>query len=416
MNASPTLAGILPSDRERDPGQYPIDGVTPAAAFRATDRLEVTRIIEAADQRRLAVVPQGARTALALGCPLDRYDVALDLTGLDRFVAYEPDDLTITVEGGMTLATLQARLGEHGQYLSIDPPPGDEVTIGGLLATARPGAWREHLPAARDLVLGVTVALPDGQLARSGGRVVKNVSGYDLHRLHTGALGTLGVIVEASFKVAPLPATVRHVALRFTHIEQAAALAFAARRAALPLRALTLLSGATAATIGFARAPHLLVELAGSSVTVERGIRELRALAALQRAAHGEEFDGQASAALRGMAAMPADAGDAIARLGVPASEVAATIETVSELGLLAWGHLAAGSVLALGPIDAALAGDLRALAATHGGFAQLEAGPAPLRREVDPFGHGDMALLRALRDQFDPRRTLNPGRWGEGL
>src|SRR5439155_10085560 len=96
-------------------------------------------------------------------------------------------------------------LREKGQFLPADPPPSDEVTVGGLLATARPGAWRGHVPNQRDLVLGITVATPEGTLLHSGGRVVKNVSGYDLHRMHTGALGAFGVIVEATFKLAPHP-------------------------------------------------------------------------------------------------------------------------------------------------------------------------------------------------------------------
>ncbi|MEI6137533.1 MAG: FAD-binding oxidoreductase, partial [Chloroflexota bacterium] len=197
------LRHVVPSDIERSPHGYGIDGVEPTLAFSPDDRDEVAALLRAADEAGAAVVPQGGRTALHLGRPLQRYDVALETRGLARIVEYVPDDLTVTVEAGIHLDVLQQTLGEHGQYLPVDPPPDGHVSIGGLLATARSGAWRGHLPAARDLLLGATIALPSGELVTSGGRVVKNVTGYDMHRMHTGALGALGVIVEASFKVAP---------------------------------------------------------------------------------------------------------------------------------------------------------------------------------------------------------------------
>src|SRR5690606_10994573 len=144
---------------------YAIDGVLPRIAFSPDDRQEVSDLLRDADGNGLAVVPQGSRTALALGLPLERYDVALDTTGLHRVVEYVPDDLTITVEAGMTLRRLQEELGEHGQHLPVDPPPDDRVTVGGMLATGRPGAWRGYLPAARDLLLGMTVVQADGSVA-----------------------------------------------------------------------------------------------------------------------------------------------------------------------------------------------------------------------------------------------------------
>lgn len=186
------LREALPAEGQRAAADYHIDGAVPQIAQQPRTREEVAELLTTASEAGLAVVPQGSRTSLDLGRPVDRYDVALDMRGLDGIVDYEPADMTVQVQAGMTLRALRAHLAEHGQYLPADPPPGDEVTIGGLLATARPGAWRGHVPAARDLVIGMEVAHPDGSLVRSGGRVVKNVSGYDLHRLHTGALGTFG--------------------------------------------------------------------------------------------------------------------------------------------------------------------------------------------------------------------------------
>ena len=397
----------LPAERWQQPDRYTIDGVTPSRAARPENREEVASLLSAATSAGLVVVPQGARTALELGRPLAGYDVALDLTALDRIVAYEADDLTITVEAGVTLSQLQAHLDSHGQYLSPDPPTGDHVTIGGLLATARSGAWRGHLPSARDLVLGIEVALADGQLVKSGGRVVKNVSGYDLHRMHTGALGAFGVIVEASFKLAPVPAATRTLVLRCDDTDAAEALVFDLWNRSTGARALTLLSAPAAARLELSESPHVLVELAGVASAVERGAEVTAGL--------GHVVEGPASL-WNDLRTLQAD-GTTVLRLTVPASAVRETIDDATRAGCAAWGHLAAGSVVALAPdADAATIMALRTSAEQLGGTLQIESGSASLRGDVDPFNVGEPDLVRSLKAQFDPTGTLSRGRWMEGV
>ena len=398
-----------------DPAAYPIDGKTPEQARRPGSAEEVATLLAEAAAAGQVVVPQGGRTALSLGRPLDRYDVALDLSGLDSAVAYEPDDLTVTVGAGMSLRALQSMLAEYGQYLPIDPPPDGRVSIGGLLATARPGAWRGQLPAARDLLLGATVAMPSGELVRTGGRVVKNVSGYDLHRLHTGALGVFGVIVEASFKLATLPPGTRTLAVPRERIEDASALALELRELGLPLRALSVLSPQAAVVAGLEERPHALIETMGDEAPLDR------CAAAIDERAGGAAIEPPAGAWERLRALAGSERG-VVLRLGVPASEVAATMEVIEATGetesgdtggIVAWGHLTAGSVIAAGgAIEASDVLALRARAEQRGGFLQIEAGPPELRTEAEPFGEGERALVRALRRQFDPGRTINRGRW----
>ena len=398
-----------------DPAAYPIDGKTPEQAWRPGSAEEVATLLAEAAAAGQVVVPQGGRTALSLGRPLDRYDVALDLSGLDSAVAYEPDDLTVTVGAGMSLRALQSMLAEYGQYLPIDPPPDGRVSIGGLLATARPGAWRGQLPAARDLLLGATVATPSGELVRTGGRVVKNVSGYDLHRLHTGALGVLGVIVEASFKLATLPPATRTLAVPRERIEDASALALELRELGLPLRALSVLSPQAAVVAGLEECAHALLETMGDEAVLDR------CSAAIDERAGGAAIEPPAGAWERLRALAGGERG-VVLRLGVPTSEVAATMEAIEAThdsdsgdtgGIVAWGHLTAGSVIAAGgAIEASDVLALRARAEQRGGFLQIEAGSPELRTEAEPFGEGERALVRALRRQFDPGRTINRGRW----
>ena len=407
-NALDRLRHTLPSDTERPASHYSIDGVTPAIAFAPSDPSEVATLLRAVDEAGLAAAPVGARTASSLGRPLARYDVALDLRGLDRIIEYVPEDLVVTMQAGVTLAALQATLREHGQYLPVDPPPGDEVTIGGLLASARSGAWRGHLPAARDLILGMRVALPSGELVTSGGRVVKNVTGYDLHRMHTGALGAFGVIVEATFKVSPLPAAVRTFLLPAPSIEACGTVARSVWDAGLAVRAISVLGARAADAAMLAPVPCVLVEAAGSTASVERTMRELRVIAP-----GAGESPPEAWARLRRLTAGP---GATVLRLGVPAAEVETSVAALEQSGLTAWAHLAAGSVIARGEIAASEVEALRGVAVERGGFLQVEVASAALRTEVDPMGEQERTLVGALKQQFDPRGTVNPGRWGTGL
>ena len=390
---------------ERDVALYPIDGIEPGGAFEPATREDLATLLRIAGEQGLAVVPQGSRTALALGRPLAAYDLAIDLGGLRRTVEYVPDDLTVTVEAGRRLGALQAELAEHGQYLPIDPPPSDDVTIGGLLATARPGAWRGYLPAARDLILGMEVALPSGERIRSGGRVVKNVTGYDMHRMHTGALGAFGVIVEASFKVAPLPEASRTLAVTTPNLEAATALALRLWDASPALRALSVLTPSAAALVGLTAQPTVILELAGPARTVDRSAADLRAVAPLSEAS---------SEAWNTLRSTHGNSERTVLRAGVPPTATRAILEECERTGAVAWSHLAAGAVIGTFEVapSAATVTALREASERLGGFLQIESAPPQLRHKV-PSTPGDAVLVEALRDRFDPERTINRGRWG---
>ena len=207
MSEAGVTPGVLDAARGVDPARYAIGGRTPAAAVRPTSREEVAEALRAASRDRRAVVPWGGGTELARMASPERYDVALDLTALDRIVEYEPEDLTLTAECGVTIETLRARLAAAGQELPLEAPQPTRATLGGVLATNASGPRRRRFGAPRDRILGARFALSDGTLARAGGRVVKNVAGYGIHRLLCGSRGGLGVIVEASLKLLPAPSS-----------------------------------------------------------------------------------------------------------------------------------------------------------------------------------------------------------------
>ncbi|HYN88624.1 MAG TPA: FAD-binding oxidoreductase, partial [Ardenticatenaceae bacterium] len=184
-----------------------IDGVHPAALVAPADEDELSGVLAVAGEQGLAVVPHGAGTRQTLGArpSTDRPLVRLDLHRLDRVLAYEPADLTVTAQAGVTLGALQARLAEAGQWLPLDPPLAANASLGGLVAAGESGPHRLRFGTPRDLLIGFRAVLSDGLAFSGGAKVVKNVSGYDLPKLMCGSLGTLAVLTELTFKVQPLP-------------------------------------------------------------------------------------------------------------------------------------------------------------------------------------------------------------------
>jgi glycolate oxidase FAD binding subunit len=201
----------LDAARAVDPARFRLGTTVPRAALRPANRDEVAEALRAATRDELAVIPWGGGVALERERAPARYDLALDLGALDRIVEYEPEDLTLTAECGVTIATLRATLAARGQELPLEAAHAARATLGGTLAANASGARRLRFGAPHDRILGARFALGDGTLARTGGKVVKNVAGYGIHRLLCGARGGLAVMLEASLKLMPAPE--RRVAL-----------------------------------------------------------------------------------------------------------------------------------------------------------------------------------------------------------
>ena len=220
----------LAADRAVDPARFAIGGRTPRLALRPTSRDEAAEVLRAATADRLALVPWGGGVSLAREPAPGRYDLALDLAALDRVVEYDPEDFTLTAECGATIASLRATLAARGQELPLEAPHAARATLGGVLSANASGPRRLRFGAPRDRILGARFALAGGTIARSGGKVVKNVAGYGIHRLLCGSRGGLAVFLEASLKLAPAPEA--RVALCFD--ADARSLADASRWAGLP--------------------------------------------------------------------------------------------------------------------------------------------------------------------------------------
>src|SRR5437762_7956527 len=197
-----------------------VSGVQPQLIVEPAAEQQLAAALRLANEAGLAVIPRGGGTKLAWGNPLSRADLILSTVRLNKILEHAWADLTVTVEAGCSIQTLQETLAQHGQRLALDPLWPEKATVGGILSTNDSGALRLRFGALRDLIIGVTIALPDGTLASSGGKVVKNVAGYDLPKLVTGAFGTLGVITRAVFRLHPLPLNSRSFSVSTANAEE----------------------------------------------------------------------------------------------------------------------------------------------------------------------------------------------------
>lgn len=414
---------------------YAVDGIIPQVAVLPVTVEEVAEVMRLASREDAAVIPWGGGTAISLGNTPRRYDIALCLSRLNQVVEHEPADLTATVQAGKSLADLQRHLAESGQFLALDPPSGQDATIGGILAVNASGPSRHAYGTARDLILGMRAVQADGRIIKAGGRVVKNVAGYDLSRLIIGSLGSLGVIVEACFRLAPLPRAGRTAVVSLPSAREA--WRFVAQTANLSLRAVELLNTAAVRQTAILGEPTkdgyaLVLAAAGEPAAVEHSLKEISELSRRAAAASFAEVDeadqDRLWQAIAGLARpSPSDA-SLVCKAALLPSQVPTLSEqletTGRELGLqpLLVSHLTAGIVYSAWPLpqddDAQraldLAATLRQSVARLGGSLVVEACPLPLKEKIDVWGEpaGDFPLMQRIKEQFDPQGILSPGRF----
>jgi glycolate oxidase FAD binding subunit len=196
-----------------------VDGVVPSAVTRPASSAEVVEIVRFAKSEKLALIPCGNGTKLGIGMPPERYDIALDMTGLNQITYYDPGDLTLSVDTGMNLAQLADALAQQQQFVPLAVPFFEESTVGGTIASNIGSSLRPGYGSARDFLLGAEFVNGAGTFTKSGGRVVKNVTGYDLHKLLIGSLGTLGAITRLNFRTFPLPEGYGQVVSAFSSVD-----------------------------------------------------------------------------------------------------------------------------------------------------------------------------------------------------
>ena len=391
---------------------------------------ELSRTLAAAGAARQAVIPWGGGAAQAFGRPPARADLLLSLRGLRGIVRYRPEDLTLSVLAGTSLAEIAEALAAHGQFLPLDLPAPAAATIGGAVATALPPLRRLRYGAARDLVIGVEVALANGERCKAGGDVVKNVAGYDLCKLFTGSLGSLGVLSRINVKVQPLPRREAVVYGVFDECDAAVAAGRSLARAGIGFGAVVLTqrsSGAPCTLFAFAEgfpgavsrqctAATAAMEQAGGEASLEDGA-ELAAALRAELLGWRVEQDPETAVMLR-VSAPPASLLNAWSALD--AALGALPIDRAYQADLAAGQLLARLTDMpasAASALPGALGGAREALRG-HAGRLVVVTAPAALRAAVDPWDAppDGAALARNLKATLDPAGTLNPGRFAYGV
>jgi len=412
-------------ERPEDLGRYTVDGLTPTLVALPRTAEEVAQVLEAADEAGWAVVPWGGGTGLQTANHRQRLDLVVDLRGMNQVIEHDLENLTVTVQAGCTLAALQAVLAEAGQWLPLEAPDPGRCTIGGMLAANLSGPRRLHYGTARDLVLGMEVALVNGQVVHPGGKTVKNVAGYDLSRLFIGSWGTLGVITAATFRLLPRPDQTETLLAAFESVEGALALAQDLAGSHLFPAAVEVMDrlpkGADVPALDGVAMAAVLLE--GSERAVQRQVQDTRQMARVRGAARVEQFahEGQDAlwAALARNGTGQAAEGETLLRLGVPPAHLPDAWGLLEGQSRFRQARAGTGLLYAVASdADAAQVGQWREQAAGMGGYLVLESAPLSLRRAVDVWGDmgGQAQAMHALKEGFDPRHRLNPGLFAEGL
>jgi glycolate oxidase FAD binding subunit len=385
--------------REAIPGDA-VRGVVPRLVVSPADETQVAAVLVTATSNGLAVVARGGGTKLDWGAPPARCDVVLSMSRIEGIVDHEPADLVCVVRAGTTLAGLQERLGAtpgFRQRLMLDPPHGTGATLGGIVATAASGPLRTRFGTPRDLVIGASFVLSDGTVARSGGKVVKNVAGFDVAKLLVGSLGTLAVITEIAFRLHPLPPASRTVVLESRSVDELCAFAAAVGRLQVTPSAVDLHWPEGIVVVRF-ESSERGAELQARRVVGEVGGRVLA--------------EGEASAMAAALLGSPWQGMGSIAALAVLPTHLGALLSSMSG-GICE--ALVLRPLLGTGEVRFApdAAGAIRASVRDAGGRCLIRRGDT---LPADDSGDVALDLMRSVKRRLDPARTLSPGRQIGGI
>src|SRR5579883_3144430 len=415
---------------------YAIDGVLPRMVVIPETVEQVSQVVALTKQQGLKLLARGGGSRMSVGSIVEQLDVLLETNRLNRLLEHEAPDLTCYVEAGITLAALQQQLASKGQHLALDPPDAEQATIGGLLASNASGPKRLRYGTARDLVIGLHVVQANGEVARSGGRVVKNVAGYDLNKLYIGSLGTLGIIVEANFKLHPLPAAERTLLLTYTNASDAMQTVTAIRGSLLTPAALELIdAGAASDMTDFfglnlpSNGYTLAVNFEGSLASIDRQLNEARLMARKYNALMGEDLAGEEQERFWRVVREHMQ-GTLTCKVAILVSQIAPYLQHVEQvcrrhkLETAIVAHAGNGILyIELRPGDAgqrvvAAIAELRLYAQEAKGSLVVECCPADLKRRISVWGEpgADFPMMQRLKQQFDPKGTFVKGRFLGGL
>ena len=409
--------------------RYAASGALPMVVARPSCVEQVVELVRCVGAAGQALVPVGRGARLGVGHRPRRYDVALSTEALAKVERHVAEDMTVTVEAGLTLAELNDVLAGCGQWLPLDPALAEETTVGGLIAADASGPLRHAHGKVRDFLLGVELVNGRGEVVRGGGRVVKNVAGYDLPKLLCGSFGTLGVIVSATFKTTPKPSRQRLYLWVCRDLAEAGRQAIAVAREGIAAAFLEALSEGACEALGFECPAALAIGVAGSEAEIDAEDERLRALsdgaakawdankvAGVLQAIRNFSLPVSEDAVVGRIALLPGLLPDLFARI----ESEARIRDVVLEVSAHAAIGVARCQILGAGDAErcALFAEWLRLAVRQRGGWVTYEAMPEELRGRLDPWGFSGptVGLMRGVKSVFDPDGVLSPGRFVGGI
>ncbi|NET70991.1 MAG: FAD-binding oxidoreductase [Sphaerospermopsis sp. SIO1G2] len=411
---------ILPWEKLAPSQQQPIQLAinpenTPSCIVYPHTQAELSAVMATAYQNKWTVLPCGSGSKLSWGGISKNIDIVVSTTRINNLIEHAVGDLTITVEAGMNFSQIQAILAQNQQTLGLDPAFPEYATMGGIVSTADTGSLRQRYNSIRDQLLGITFVRTDGQIAKAGGRVVKNVAGYDLMKLLTGAFGTLGIISQVTFRVYPLPTA--STTVLFTGEADAISQAATIIRSSelTPIKA-DLLSNQLVSSLGLEAKHGLIIQFQSTQESVNEQLNrslDIGKKLDLKFSVYENEHE------LNLWQQLPEKIHDGdhnsliTCKIGVLPTAAMEVIDQV-KLGLI---HISSGlGMVQLENKNQILA--LRQLCESNSGFLTVLSAPMEVKKGLDIWGYSSNALsiMQGIKKQFDSNLILSPGRFINGI
>jgi glycolate oxidase FAD binding subunit len=413
---------------------YDMDGVSPAVAVFPSDTAQVSEIMKYASAESLSVIPAGSGTKLALGRRPEKADIVLSVRGMDRVIEHEAADLIATAECGVSLQDFRSVLEERKQFLPIDPAhTKNGATLGGIIAANDSGPLRLGYGTARELLIGMKVVRPDGNVFKGGSKVVKNVAGYDLPKLYVGSLGTLGIIVEATFRLYPITDSSATYLAGFGSLDKAHAVVGKLLKSNLVLASLEHMNPGFGSEISdraeleISRDHHALaIRVMNVRKAVEDQIHTISGICKEEGGTGLVVEEGRERVLWDNIRELPFELSGhdgAVLKAGVLITHVPLVYERIEKLsvsnGVTPCATARAGNGVVMicingesGSVRSSIE-ELRELCERAGGSLVVQSAPGDVKSEIDPWGNiGSAAgLMRRIKNNFDPQNIMSPGR-----
>ena len=389
--------------------------IAPSYVVYPRTQAELGAVITEAYRNQWRVLICGSGSKLHWGGLAQGIDIVISTARLNQLIAHAVGDLTVTVEAGMKFTQLQKILAKNNQFLALDPTYPDNATIGGIIATADTGSLRQRYGSVRDQILGITFVRTDGEIVKAGGRVVKNVAGYDLMKLLTGSYGTLGAIAQVTFRLYPIPSASQTIILTgdVAAISQAADIL---RGSALtPIQA-DLISEQLISSLALGKGLGLIVRFQSIPESVREQSKQLLAIAdqlGLNNAIHIDSDEANLWQRLRESMHNMTPESAITCKIGILPT-AATKVLTQGEMGMI---HIASGlGILRFTNEKGVL--DMRNICKNQGGFLSILSAPTHVKEKIDIWGYkgNALSLMQGIKQQFDSKNIFSPGRFVGGI